>query len=546
MTKNDRLRTLTWVCALLILVPARAEEPVEPEASLPPVVEYPREDVSVTRSSAVSDRRDDDTAESEDQSSHEQPATRTRLPRAVIHARIPKALPRLPGSRRARDEEVRQAQVPAQPALPRPRAPRAPVPGDAATSVPRARPVPSPSAASPTPALTPAPTPAPSVPSANPVAAAPAAPVAAAPTNDAFARAPATALASEGTGSGAADVGFNYAPAMLGDQAPAAFHLLAVGGQPPVPQPAVPGKPPTPPVPRSQHHGSASAFLPWARGFKISDNQSPVPQDRIFYTFDYFSRMNYAVNRGIGSPISDMEAYRELLGIEKTFLQGNASIGLRLPINTLWTNSVDAAFKNNSTAMGNMTIFSKFVLLRNASTGSLLSGGLAVTVPNGPTTFAGSPNAFGFHDAQIQPYLGYLIRRKDWFVQGFTAIDTPTDPHDVTMWYNDVAVGYYAYRSPDRRAFLTAVIPTLELHLSDPLNHRGAFRPNDPVGTPDVLDMTFGSSFVLGQRVIASFCGSVPLTGPRPFNIEAMALLNIYYGRMGPIQASAPPPVGGG
>jgi len=269
-----------------------------------------------------------------------------------------------------------------------------------------------------------------------------------------------------------------------------------------------------------------------------------MPQDRIFYTFDYFNRLNYAVNRGIGSPIKDMEAYRQLLGIEKTFLQGNASIGLRLPINTLWTNRVDGALNNNSTAVGNMTIFGKYVLWRNPITGNLLSGGLAVTVPNGPTSFAGSPNAVGFHDTQLQPFLGYIVRRGDWFVQGFTAIDTPTEPHDVTMWYNDAAIGYFAYRNPNPSAFLSAIVPTFEFHLSDPLNHRGAFRPNDPAGSPDVFDMTFGASFVLRKHITASFGGSFPVTGPRPFNIEAMALLNIYYGRTGPAQATSPPMTG--
>ncbi len=63
----------------------------------------------------------------------------------------------------------------------------------------------------------------------------------------------------------------------------------------------------------------AAALVPWARGFKIADNQSPTPQDRLFYSFHYFDDMNGDINRRIGSPITEMQVYRQLLGIEKTF-----------------------------------------------------------------------------------------------------------------------------------------------------------------------------------------------------------------------------------
>ena len=328
---------------------------------------------------------------------------------------------------------------------------------------------------------------------------------------------------------------------MLGDQAPASMLQTFASSPSPIMQQAVPGQPPTPTAPGLSQ--GRTVLIPWARGFKIADNQSPIPQDRVFYSFNAFQDLNYAVNRSLNSPITDMNAYRQMLGIEKTFLQGDASLGLRLPINTLWTNSTDGAFKDNSTAVGNLSLFGKYVLYRNPMTGNLLSGGLAITLPSGPTSFAGSSTTVGLRDVQFQPFLGYLFRKGDWFVQGFSAIDVPTDSRDVTLWYNDVALGYYLYRSANPSAFLSAIVPTVELHLSDPLNHRGALRPNDPFGTPDVLDLTFGTSIVLRKRIVASFGGSFPVTGPRPFSIEAMALLNIYYGRTSQAQPTPLPPM---
>ena len=44
----------------------------------------------------------------------------------------------------------------------------------------------------------------------------------------------------------------------------------------------------------------------------------------------------------------------------------------------------------------------------------------------------------------------------DFYVQGFTALDIPTDSRDVTLWYNDVGLGYFLYQNPDPSRFLTA------------------------------------------------------------------------------------------
>ncbi|AGA29089.1 hypothetical protein Sinac_4933 [Singulisphaera acidiphila DSM 18658] len=330
---------------------------------------------------------------------------------------------------------------------------------------------------------------------------------------------------------------FSSLPVMIGDQSPASL-LTGMA----VRRSGIPGQPPTPPSPFARTAQSA-ALLPWARGFKIADNQSPMPQDRVFYSFNYFNNMNGDVNSRLGSPINDMQVYRQLLGLEKTFWRGNASVGVRLPIDTLWTNSADPSLRHNSTSVGDLTVFTKFLLYDNPAVGSLLSGGLAVTAPTGPASFAGSSTAVGFRNTQIQPFLGYILRRGDFYLQGFSAIDVPTDSRDVTMWYNDLAVGYFVYQSADPSAFLSAVVPTFEVHLNDPLNHRGALRPNDPAGTPDVLDLTFGTSFIIHKRLVATVGCSFPVTGPRPFDIEAVALLNFYYGRYGMAQPWPMPPV---
>jgi len=47
---------------------------------------------------------------------------------------------------------------------------------------------------------------------------------------------------------------------------------------------------------------------------KIAENQSPRPQDRFFYTFDYFSDVNQALNLRLGAPVSNIKVYRSIFG----------------------------------------------------------------------------------------------------------------------------------------------------------------------------------------------------------------------------------------
>src|SRR4029078_7075377 len=80
--------------------------------------------------------------------------------------------------------------------------------------------------------------------------------------------------------------------AMIGDQGPFSIRQTAGFPQPPqVPRPFPPSQPPNLPNPRNR-----SQIAPSVRSFKIADNQSPFPQDRIFFTFNYFDNVNARLN----------------------------------------------------------------------------------------------------------------------------------------------------------------------------------------------------------------------------------------------------------
>ena len=57
------------------------------------------------------------------------------------------------------------------------------------------------------------------------------------------------------------------------------------------------------------------------------------------------------------------------------------------------------------------------------------------------------------------------------------------------------------------------------------------------------VDLAFGSSFLTGRRAVLSAGVVNPVTGPRPYELEAVVLLNVFFGPRG---VPPPPPFLGG
>jgi hypothetical protein len=260
-----------------------------------------------------------------------------------------------------------------------------------------------------------------------------------------------------------------------------------------------------------------------ASAYKIAENESPVPQDRGYLGFNYFNDVNHDVNDRLGGE-GNTTILRWTFGFEKTFLDGNASIGMRLPVGTVNASSVVPGLDDNTTDIGDLSVVFKYAFLYNRETGNVFSGGLVVTAPTGPIEF--NP----FNSTYLQPWLGYRYFLNDsLYLQEFSSIAVATDSRDVTLWFNDVGLGYYLYRNNSSERWLTAVVPTFEVHVNDPLNHRGAFNFIDPAGTADWVTLTGGCTFELGGRSTLAIGGNVPVTGPKPYEFEILAQLNVRF-----------------
>jgi hypothetical protein len=285
--------------------------------------------------------------------------------------------------------------------------------------------------------------------------------------------------------------------------------------------------------------------VPTRGSFNIADNESAIPRDRVFTYWNYYSRAGFPPT-GLNAPTTTsttttttgftiqglpfvtttsvttttpgaprVSSNRETFGFEKTFLDGRASVELRAPL--LQQGDGGAGFGADN--FGDLTVIGKYAFILDRNTGNVFSGGLAVTVPSSrsiPTTDG------NLQDTLIQPFVGYLWNFDQFYIQGFHSVAVPTDARDVTLLFNDLGVNYWLYRgNPDR--FLSSIVPTIEAHLTTPLNHR---KFNGPIVVPDTLILTTGVHLGLFSNSTLSLGVGTPVTGPRPFSVETFVQFN--------------------
>ena len=225
--------------------------------------------------------------------------------------------------------------------------------------------------------------------------------------------------------------------------------VAAGQGQAPVLEPPLPALGEPCGCPTSRDGTAGVRFYPAhdrRRGGLLSDRgwlqsrreRKSSPLDRVYTAFNYYNNEVPGMVHQEGFRKADV--YRELFGIEKVFFNGDASVGLRLPLDTFQAERGTVA-GGNSTDTGDLDIILKYALLNLTSSGSALSVGLVVTAPTGPTNFAGFSRfsaATTSHDTLLQPFVGYVWNLGNWYLQGFSSLVAPTDSHDTTLLFNDL------------------------------------------------------------------------------------------------------------
>lgn len=271
--------------------------------------------------------------------------------------------------------------------------------------------------------------------------------------------------------------------------------------------------------------GNAIACMPnpaTSSGFNITEGESPRPQNRVYYNYNFFG--NVAVDVGANNfAIPVAQVSRHVIGFEKTLFDDRASVGLRLPFLSI---GGDPAYQ--AAAVCDMSIITKWAFIDNPETGNVLTGGMVIRVPTSSTLMF--RDATGqrtlaqdrVDDVGLQPFVGYIYNITDnLYFQGFHSIAIPTARVDVTFMSNDVGFGYWLLRRPDGN-LIQAIVPTLEMHVNTPFSNRTL----QPIHMEDQVTLTSGAYFVLPRSAIGLAVG-VPFAGLN--TIEAIASYQLRF-----------------
>jgi len=249
-------------------------------------------------------------------------------------------------------------------------------------------------------------------------------------------------------------------------------------------------------------------------GISITDNDSPRPTDRFYFNYSYYDGINAQMNPGIGN----ITMNRPTIGFEKTFWDGNASFGMRLPF--VQVNGPPGA---QGDTVGDLSLLTKFAFINNPN-GDLVSSGLIITVPTAARDGVLCDGSSIPHSVLFQPWVGFVQVFDRAYLQGISALIVPTDSRDITLFSNSLGFGYWLYRSDSDR-LIQGLIPVFEAHVRTPLNHR------DPAGTvflQDQVNIT-GGLHVRFPRATMGGAVCVPVVAPRPWNVEALANFTYWF-----------------
>jgi hypothetical protein len=232
----------------------------------------------------------------------------------------------------------------------------------------------------------------------------------------------------------------------------------------------------------------------------VAENNSPTPLDRLYFRFNYFDHAqavtglsnstlqvvppNPGAPQGIFFQLPQTKFYDTKMytfGGEKTFLDGLASVEVRVPVSTTLASknlisvadlgspipgSLDGAGNQNfnatttpqntlgheDTEFGNMSLFLKGILYESRCSGLLFSGGLGVGIPTGEDTrttvvdvssTGGSAAVSGIREKDVlianetwalTPFLAALwVPNERCFAQGFLSAEIPLNASRISF-----------------------------------------------------------------------------------------------------------------
>lgn len=286
---------------------------------------------------------------------------------------------------------------------------------------------------------------------------------------------------------------------------------------------------------------------------KIAENTSPMPRDRLIFDYSYFDSV----------PLfpGGVDVSRFVVGVEKTFLGGLASLELKVPMAvTLDSDIVSGGSTDYSHAeFGNLMLTLKGLMLRRQAWA--FSSGMAVTVPTADDVrvawYDGTPLVnIDNESVHLMPFIGLLFTPNDrFFAQAFLQYDVDTNGcpvaintegtgllssgrvNDATFQFLDIGIGYWSLPAGSGGDCLTGVAWTGELHWNQSLGAtdtitNGAWTIGDFSRNISNWDLTLGCHLELRDLTTLTLAYVTPLGGgsDRQFDGEFRLMLNRRFG----------------
>ncbi len=266
------------------------------------------------------------------------------------------------------------------------------------------------------------------------------------------------------------------------------------------------------------------------RNLKVAENNKALPMDRVYFVYNGFQ--NAATIAQGANPAAlvprDGNLNRYTFGIEKTFLDGQWSVDVRMPVTDNFGFS-NPAFAFDSGDIGNLALFLKHWCYSSDSLS--VAGGLGLGLPTG-SDLNGQINQTNFtlrNDAvHLVPYIGFLMLPTDaCFIQGFVDADIAASGNAVdfgplrsqagtlteqNLLHVDLSAAHWVYRN-EVATYVTGVAAITELHYTSAMQDADGFAFTvaggaGPAGVgtfqnlanrTDILHLTAGLHFQIGD-----------------------------------------------
>ena len=272
---------------------------------------------------------------------------------------------------------------------------------------------------------------------------------------------------------------------------------------------------------------------------KFADQNSPLPRDRFFFDYGLFHNARVSTDRP--------DVHRFVPGFEKTFLEKDCSIEIRVPMGvSLNSTQSQGAIGSEGAVFGDLGISLKALLLQRGN--FLLTGGLSVQTPTSKdfvfNRFDGSESLrIANKQVRLLPYVATLRTNGDWTWQNWMQYDFAANSNDV--FFDGQRVGtlqeqnYLNLTSSLSKWMFrdvqseTGWALTGEVHYNTTISESSVLTaPEFTAGTPgfkaDIVNLTFGSTYVIGKTAFTTAYGT-PITQDRGFDGEFRLLVNRFF-----------------